>query len=163
VYHYPGDDDEDEQRFQKALERMYQRQMSQDNSTSLSVVQDGPRNTRSDAVHMKLKIKGSPEKIMFFHYLMGELDTDWPYNANRRRPELPVFCQDCKGYIYKNPEYSPEEIKSIARQIDAHQRIKGSLAVKVKMFTRLSNCNDVANQVAAQDEVESKLEEKDVN
>lgn len=157
MYHYPGLDDDDETRFYSALERMHKRNMSEP-TTALTVVPNGPANTRSDAVHMKLKLRGSPEKLLFFHWLMTELDQDWPYTQNRRNSHLPVYCQDCKGYIYRDPEYSPEEIKVLAKQIHLHPRLKGDLHCKVKMFTRLSNCQDVATTVEAQEAIETQLE-----
>lgn len=119
-----------------------------------AVVTAGTASSRDD-VHMKLKLKGSPEKIMFFHWLMGEIDVDWPYAENRRNKHLGVKCDDCGGFIYRAPEYEPYEIKLLAKQINDHPRLKGSLVVKIKMFTRLNNCNVVAAVVANQEKLDA--------
>lgn len=173
------EEDDDSSRFYATLERMYKREQTTLPTYGLELEEQMSNNTETKpnsittpattpqvhvvgsnkhAVHMKLKIKGSAEKIMFFHWLMTELDPDWPYSAKRRNPHLPVFCPDCKGYIYRDPEYSPEEIKLIASQISENKRLHGSFQVKVKMYTRLPECADVATIAEAQSSMEDEQE-----
>lgn len=89
--------------------------------------------------HVKLHIKGSPEKIELFHFIAYRLDPDWPYNHdNNYTPEM--HCGVCAGAIYLNPNMTADDLRALAKQVNATNRLAGGLQLQIKKFNVQARC-----------------------
>ena len=69
-------------------------------------------------VHVKLKVKGSPEKVVKFHQLLKYKDNDYPYSRLKYGFAVnPVPCPHCGGLEWKRPSINPSQIKAAAKQV----------------------------------------------
>jgi hypothetical protein len=83
------------------------------------------------AVHVQLKLSGTPRQIAEFHQLMKFVDGDWPFTKYVVREEH--CCGKCKGLIYNSPRLGTQEIKSAAKQV-------GLKGVKIRRFAEAKAC-----------------------
>jgi hypothetical protein len=94
-----------------------------------------------ESVHLKLKLKGTPEQIVLFHSLCKFRDGDWPFaRVEGSRRTIAASCPKCEGLVYKRPHMAPADIKAAAKQA-------GLRKVKVQHFAK--PCVMSAVEVAA--------------
>lgn len=69
-------------------------------------------------VHFKLKVKGSPEKVVKFHQLLKFKDNDYPYSRMKFGFSVnPILCEKCGGLEWSRPSVTPSQIKAAAKQV----------------------------------------------
>ena len=65
--------------------------------------------------HLRLRISGSAEKIAFFHWVLHDLDCDWPFGKPKGAAQ--GVCRVCGGGVYSNPRFDVKHLKGLAKQI----------------------------------------------
>ncbi len=103
---------------------------------STAIVQQSLCNTPSDA-HISISVKGSKEKVAFFHFLLGRMDIDWPWASieDRRFSDgVNLLCDACKGTKYTMASLSPAQLKIFGKQVSGMASLPGNLKVKVHMW-----------------------------
>ena len=93
-----------------------------------------------DVFHVKLKISGSPEKQALFHFILEDLDADWPYKAGVLEDGV---CKVCDGGVYVNPKFGVQDLRALAKQIDKLGKLPGGLKVKIRQFRKESACGKI--------------------
>jgi len=101
-------------------------------------------STTNNEVHIKLKISGNEEKITLFHWILGDLDRDWPWNP-KANGHLKI-CPDCEGGIYINPYFAAEDVKALAKQLNDTGLVNGNLKVKIKRYCKGSICKETKEE-----------------
>ncbi|MDE1766606.1 MAG: hypothetical protein KGI27_10110 [Thaumarchaeota archaeon] len=90
--------------------------------------------------HVQFHFKGNGEKVELFHWLASKMDPDYPY-----RPELQwkptAHCGICEGAIYRMPNLTAGNLRSLAQQIDNTNRIPGGLKLKIKKYSVQTRCS----------------------
>jgi hypothetical protein len=86
--------------------------------------------TTPESVHIKLKLKGTPEQIVMFHALCKFRDGDWPFTRREGTARTAVVsCPKCGGMSYRRPHISPADVKAAAKQA-------GLRKVKIQHFAK---------------------------
>ena len=83
-------------------------------------------------VHLRLKVKGTPDAIDKFHKAMFEVDGDWPFAGVGQAGRKGYECCKCSGRMYTNAKLAAADIKRLAPQFGVH--------VKVKQFSLADKC-----------------------
>ena len=84
-----------------------------------------------DTAHVKIRIKGKKHNLDFFNYILGRLDSDWPW----RQPSKQTVCPKCGGVVWKNPLVPEAYLRGAANQL--------KVGLKVKMFITEAQCQAV--------------------
>ena len=76
-------------------------------------------------VHIKIRVKGTKEKIQRWHNLMFWVDTDWPFVSQtiRAASVKTAVCTKCGGRVYKTPMINPGDIKKLGEQAGVKVKI----------------------------------------
>jgi hypothetical protein len=85
----------------------------------------------SNDAHIRIKIKGSAENQMLFHYLLKHLDMGWPFEMNgqprssfkRDGMHMIRWCEKCEGFVYTRPRLTARDVKAAARQCGVRVKI----------------------------------------
>lgn len=93
-----------------------------------------------EMAHVKLKLSGTSAKIELFHYTLSKLDPDWPWRSELGW-KAEKFCPTCGGAIYINPNFSADDVRALAKQIDDSPRGGGGLKLKIKRFNLKGRCS----------------------
>lgn len=86
--------------------------------------------------HIKFKISGSKEKIDFFHWLIGDMDADWPLKDTSQLR----LCKVCGGMEYVNPTFGVKQLRQFVEQIHSNTKLQGVLRLKIKTFKNAEKC-----------------------
>ena len=97
--------------------------------------------------HIHVKIKGSLQKIEFLHYLLDQLDRDWPY-----KPQTSNICKVCGGGIWKSPRLDMDQLKILGKQINSLGTLDGHLSIKVRSWRDGEKCLEVCREKIAKGE-----------
>jgi hypothetical protein len=98
-----------------------------------------------EAAHVKLKMVGAARKVELFHWMLACLDPDWPWKAENGYTPL-KHCGACAGAIYPQPNFTANDIRNLAKQIDQSTRIAGGLRVDIKKYNVQARCTKVAGE-----------------
>lgn len=81
-------------------------------------------------IHLRMTVRGKTSNREFLHYVIGQLDTDWPFAKATNGGEL---CKNCGGVVYKNALFSAAEIKKLASAC-------GTGKVKIRYWGEAEKC-----------------------
>lgn len=65
-------------------------------------------------VHLKIRPKGTLDKVTTFHKMAKTIDADWPFVSDAI--EKVKKCKTCGGLVYARPILSPNDLKLLGRQ-----------------------------------------------
>lgn len=102
--------------------------------------------------HVKLKITGNKNKIRLFHWMLEDMDRDYPWKEDGTLKLTAKVCKDCGGTVYPRPKFRAEHILGWAKQLSEMDLLPGRVKVKIKRFCGLTQC-----QKMAKDGVEKEL------
>jgi hypothetical protein len=109
----------------------------------------------NNEVHVKLKMSGSNDKQALLHFILGDMDRDWPWNPKPNGHT--TICGDCGGGIYQNPYFEAQDIKALGKQINDTNIIPGNLKVKIKRFCKGTICKTTQDETEEEEETLVKL------
>lgn len=108
--------------------------------THIKLIERKKGKLMPEMAHVKIKCSGTQAKIELFHFVMYYLDPDWPWQPEEGF-KVDKFCAVCGGAIYLNPNFTPDDIRLIVKQIDESNRMGGGLKVKIKKFNVQNRCS----------------------
>ena len=88
------------------------------------------QDDKGGEIHVKVKVRGNAKMTAFWHWVITQCDSDWPFlKQEKDRQE----CPKCGGLIYKNPLLEVQEIKTLAEECKVGK-------VKIKFWGTKEEC-----------------------
>lgn len=101
------------------------------------------------AFHVRFKVNGTTVKRELFDYILSIVDLDYPYPPDfvlemQTYRRVQQQCQSCGGREWKSPNWGPEHLKRLARQINALRVLPGHFGLKMKHWEPADKCPPVS-------------------
>lgn len=97
-----------------------------------------------ETIHFRLSTGGERDAIDTFHYILKNIDNDYPLDPYRKMNEKLDFCKKCHGLVWQKATLQPEQIKRLGRQC--------KIRLKISRFVEERKCGNtqyVAQEVGA--------------
>lgn len=92
--------------------------------------------------HLKIKLNGGLRKRLLFNYIIGKIDSDYPFvpEACRKQHHPGYNCPKCEGAFWRWPILSGPELRRLASQINMSELLPGHLKLRIPHFERADKC-----------------------
>lgn len=100
----------------------------------------------NEKMHVHMTVEGPKEGIDLFHIILHKCDPkDYPRDPMAKPGTKIPFCKKCKGMVWDNMMFKPEELKKAAK--DASLGVGDEVTVKVHSWKKARKCKGADEQL----------------
>lgn len=74
-------------------------------------------------IHFKIQTGGSRDAVDVFHYILSQIDKDYPLDPFRKASGNLPFCTRCHGLLWRKANVQPEQLKRLGKQCGIRVKI----------------------------------------